>query len=455
MANSPDFWSPYEPSPNDPWDLAKVAHLHRRAGFGATWGELQRDLKAGPRASVDRFLNPVPPSDEEVQLQETLKQAAFASQEIDRLKACWLYRILWSNDSLREKLTLFWHSHFATSNRKVRSARLMYGQMETFRGLALESFSQLTAKMISDPAMLLWLDGGTSLPEKPNENFAREFLELFTLGTGHYTESDVQAAARSFTGWVSEDSPGDAEHFRFDKSRFDSGPKTFLGHTGRWNADDIVRIVFEHPATAELICRKLYREFVSESAAPSPDAITSLANELRSNRYSIRHVVERILRSRHFYSAEVRWQRISSPVEFSAGLLRRLELPRRNVNLLALASVLAVQGQDLFYPPNVKGWDGGRSWLNSTTLISRTNWAADVVWGNAELGIPPWEPQEWARHQLPPITDAAQSQIDLCLQASLPQATREIILRTARDQSPNSLRKALQLVLNCPESQLW
>src|SRR5262249_53058479 len=273
---------------------------------------------------------------------------------------------------------------FATSNRKVNSLPLMLAQNELFRRHALGPFADLLNGVVGDGAMLVWLDGAGSRKEKPNENFGREFLELFTLGIDSYTEQDVRAAARAFTGWSGEKGKG-----AFHAEAHDSGEKTFLKQTGPWKPADIVRITLEQPACAEFLCRKLYRFLVREDKDPAPELLGPLAEELRSHNYSIRHVVGIVLRSRHFYTMEVYRQRIKGPVEFSAGLVRMLDVPRADVSLLALAVKCERQGQELFYPPNVKGWDGGKTWLNSTTVLERGNWVTDVVWGNPDLGLRP------------------------------------------------------------------
>ncbi len=201
-------WARYALKPDDPWDLRKVAHLHRRAAFGATQAELLHDVGAGPEASVDRLFHPPQFPTEDAEAIDGLYQTARTSSNLDLLKVCWLNRILHGPDPLCEKLTLFWHGHFATSNKKVESVTLMDGQNETLRSHALGSFASLLEAIIADPAMLIWLDGGTSKKEKPNENFAREFLELFTLGASHFTERDIREAARAFTGWVRQDKNG-------------------------------------------------------------------------------------------------------------------------------------------------------------------------------------------------------------------------------------------------------
>jgi uncharacterized protein (DUF1800 family) len=440
------LWEPYQPTAAEPWDIRKVAHLHRQASFGATWAELQRDLRAGPAASVERLLQPAPSSAEEIQILDTLRQGVLDSRDPERLKAWWLYRILYGGDPLREKMTLFWHSHFATSNRKVQSIPLMLRQNELLRRHALGNFATLLTNILADPAMLVWLDGIGSKKEQPNENLAREFLELFTLGLEHYTEADVRAAARAFTGWVRQTDEGFrlADQFRFEPAQFDDGVKTFLKRTGPWKPADIVRIVLEQPACAVFLCRKLYRYFVSETDEPSPELIEPLADELRRHHYDIGAVVGIILRSRHFYSRAAYRQRVKSPVEFSAGLLRTLEVPRANVSLLALAVTCERQGQDLFYPPTVKGWDGGRTWIDSTTVLERGNWVADVIWGNPELGLRPYEP----------LTKSAEMFLDLLLQGDLDAEARRLILHAGAEGTADGLRKALQRMLHCPEYQL-
>jgi uncharacterized protein (DUF1800 family) len=451
-------WARYEPSAKDPWDLAKVAHLHRRAGFGATRAELLRDLQAGPQASVDRLLKPPPLTSEEQAVLDSLRQGVLESGDGERLKAWWLYRVLYDPDPLREKLTLFWHGHFATSNRKVRSIPLMLQQNELFRKHALGPFADLLTAVVGDPAMLIWLDGATSQKQKPNENFAREFLELFTLGVGHYTEKDIREAARAFTGWGRANSNryryGQAPTFTFDPAQFDEGSKTFLKQTGAWKAADIVRITLEQPTCAEFLCRKLYRFLVSEAQDPAADLLAPLAQEFRASRYSVQRVLEVILRSQHFYSRAALRQRIKGPVEFSAGLVRILEVPRGDVRLLALAVACDRQGQELFAPPNVKGWDGHRTWINSTTVLERGNWVSHLVWGNPELGMNPYDPLAWAQRYHVPAAKIVPALVELTLQGDVSAKAKQLIAQAAEGGKPDGVRKALQRMLHCPEFQL-
>jgi uncharacterized protein (DUF1800 family) len=448
MPNAQGPWAPYQPTPQDPWDLRKVAHLHRRAGFGATWAELQRDMNDGPEASVDRLLKPREMNADEIQVLDSLRQGVLDSNDADRLKAWWLYRILYDPDTLREKLTLFWHGHFATSNRKVGSISHMLGQNELLRRHALGPISELLSGIVADPGMLTWLDGAGSKKEKPNENFGREFLDLFTLGIGHYAEQDIREVARAFTGWSIDGNKG-----KFTDKDHDNGKKAFLKQTGEWKAADIIRITLEQPSCAKFLCRKLYHFLVSETDDPKPELLRPLAEESRGHGYEIGHVVHVILRSQHFYDKAVCRQRVKSPVEFSAGLIRVLKVPRGEVRLLALALAIDRQGQELFFPPTVKGWDGGKTWLNSTTVLQRGNWANDLIWGNIDFGLNPYDPLAWAkRNNIAPEQTAARL-LDLLQDDAGPKA-RKLILDAGRSGTADDLRKSLQRIVHCPEFQL-
>ena len=457
MKTAQNPWAPYEPDDADPWDLGKVAHLHRRAGFGATSAELERDLKAGPAASVDRLLDPPKPTSADHDACDGLREGVLNTYgaQVERLKAYWLYRIIYGLDPLREKMTLFWHGHFATSNRKVQNVERMLAQNELLRRLALGDFGELAAAILSDPAMLIWLDGVGNSREKPNENLAREFLELFTLGIGKYTEADIRQAALALTGCLKAGDEGDYEaRIRFDPERFDGGPKTFLGQTGRWNATDIARITLEQPAAAEHLGRKLYRFFVRDDFEPGPDLIKPLAERIRSDGFSIRDTLRVIMRSRHFYAAEVRRHLIKSPVEFTAGLVRVLALPRDQIDLVTLTEPCHRQGQNLFYPPNVKGWDGGRAWVSSATLLARSNWTSDLVWGNRSLAIVPFDPGAWASHHQIAPENTIDCLAKLLLQEDLAPEARSRAVEAGRHGGADGARKALQILLNCPEFQL-
>src|SRR5207248_129500 len=223
---------PYTPDAKTPWTLERVVHLHRRAGFAATWEELQRDRKDGPMVCIDRLLAGksslhTPPDFATVV--DLLIESAVAAGEIDRIKACWFYRMLFGPDPLGEKLTLLWHDHFATANGKVQDASLMRRQNDTLRVHGRGKFADLLNAAVREPALLLYLDAQANRKGHPNENLGRELMELFTLGVGHYTEKDVKEAARALTGWTVEDG-----QFAEAPERHDAGEKTLLGRTGKW-----------------------------------------------------------------------------------------------------------------------------------------------------------------------------------------------------------------------------
>jgi uncharacterized protein (DUF1800 family) len=276
------------------------------------------------------------------------------------------------------------------------------------------------------------------------------------LGANHYTERDVREAARAFTGWVRQDSTGRVPEpaVARDPAQVDDGPKSFLGRDGRWGPADIVRITLNQPAAATFLARKLYHWFVSEADTPGPELIEPLSDELRRNEFAIGPIVEIILRSQHFFSREAYRQRIKSPVEFSAGLVRMLGVPRPSLNPLSLAAACDAQGQELFATPNVEGWVGGTVWINSSTLLERTNWVADVIWGRSENGLAPFDAVAWAaRSKLPPDR-ANRAFLDLLLQGHVGDEARRLALDAGRDGAGDGLRKGLQRLANCPEFQL-
>ena len=366
-------WAAYEPSAKKPWTKALAAHLYRRAGFAASTSELEQAQKLGAAKTIDAIFNPADAGDEKQKQDvaafgkqmDMLGMSMTASGNPQALSSYWLFRMLYTPNQLREKTTLFWHGHFATSAAKVDDARLMLQHNDLLREHALGKFEPFVQAMSRDPAMLLWLDAATNRKIRPNENYARELMELFCLGVGNYTERDIKEVARAFTGW--EVSRG---HFRFNRIQHDEGTKSFLGASGNFNGDDAVRIVLEQPAASRFIARKLAAFFVAEEPSLSDELIEPLAKELRDNGFDIGRVVRRILSSNLFFSEHAVGRIVRSPVSLGIGLLRALE-GKTNINNLAQA--LQELGQAVFYPPNVKGWDGGRTWINSSTLLGRAN----------------------------------------------------------------------------------
>jgi uncharacterized protein (DUF1800 family) len=364
-------WAPYEPSPARPWTRGLAAHLFRRAGFGATAAELDQSVKDGPAACLDRLCNPPAPGGEFESTSSMLSERTVANGDATRLAAWWLYRMLNTPDPLLEKLILFWHGHFAASAAKVEKPRLMLDQNQILRQNARGKFEQAVRAISRDPAMLIYLDSATNRRIHPNENFARELMELFTLGVGNYSEKDIKEVARAFTGYEVL-----GETFHFDAGQHDSGVKSFLGRSGNFDGDQALQIVLEQPSASRFIARKLIRFFVFDEPA-APDALVEpIARELREKGFQVGDAVRRILASNLFFSEHAIGRKIRSPVELCLGLLRSLG---GTTNLVRLAQGTADLGQALFQPPNVKGWDGGRAWINSSTVLGRVNLVGQIL----------------------------------------------------------------------------
>jgi uncharacterized protein (DUF1800 family) len=419
----------YRPSRKEPWDARRARHLLERTGFGATPEEVEASVRRGFDASVRQVLDyertpdtAEPPRwlGQPLELPELPERAAGvrpdreqfrrvqqaaqrqARRRVEELRAWWLLRMAGTPRPLQEKLTLFWHGHFTTEARKVRSPRLLYQQNEFLRRNASSSFRTLVLGIARDPAMLRYLDNNVNRRGRPNENFARELMELFTMGIGHYTETDVKEAARAFTGWTfglpEMEAEGEAPRrdrmqllrllagdvtpeFRFRTRLHDDGEKTFLGRTGAFDGEAIVDIILEQKATAEFLCRKLYTFFAGDEQPPEPTVIAALADTFRAGRYELKPVLEALFRSRAFYADAVIATQIKSPAVLVAGALRQLEA--EVTNPLPLNGALRQMGQILFDPPTVKGWDGGRAWINTTTLLARYNVAGALAYGEA------------------------------------------------------------------------
>ena len=373
--DSKGLWAPYVPGDKAPWDLRRVVHLHRRAGFAATWNELQRDLHDGPGKSTDRLLKAqardgVP--DDFRLVADTLAERA---ADPAGLKAWWTYRMYHGPDPLGERLTLLWHNHFATSNDKVNDTAVMRRQNELFRQHGRGPFCKLLKAVLHDAALLIWLDAPANRKGKPNENLGRELMELFTLGVGNYSETDVKEAARALTGWKLA-----RGEFRDWAPDHDDGEKTLLGHKGRWKGDDLVRILLEHPATSKRLAWRICEWLMGEKVVGSA-AVDALAAGLRKHDLDIGWAVEKVLRSRAFFADVNLSNRVLGPVEFLVGVARALECFDPPPSSVLLGEWSARLGQDLFYPPNVGGWTGGRDWLTTQAIIGRANYAVALLEG--------------------------------------------------------------------------
>ncbi len=456
-AKSAESWASYVPSDKAPWDLRRVVHLHRRAGFAATWGEIQRDLNDGAQASLDRVLagkaaiDGVPAEFDKTAL--LLGESAATSGDPARLKAWWVYRMLFGPDPLTERLALMWHNHFATSNQKVGSLGLLLCQNELFRELGRGPFANLLGAVVHDPAMLIWLDAPSNRKGHANENLARELMELFTMGVGHFTERDVKEAARALTGWSI-----DKDIFTEFAIRHDAAEKTILGKTGCWKGDDLVRMVLDHPATARRLAWRICELFLGEKALKSAD-LDALAAGLRMHNLDIGWAVQTVLRSQVFFADVNLGDRVQSPAEYVIGASRALELFEPPCSTLMLAEWCSRLGQDLFYPPNVGGWPGGRSWLTTRGLIGRVNFATALAGGHGVGQPTPWDPLALARrHGRGRGPDDFIGFIaDLLLGAEPDRDWRARIAdAVGPDQSwdRNAARRVITLILTSPEAQM-
>jgi len=369
------FFEPFVPDAANPFDARKAAHLLRRAGFGASPAETDAAVAKGLEETVDDLFADAPDSEQDFDRTFAAISGRFVNASDARVcQAWWLFRMLTTRVPLREKLTLFWHGHFATSIHKVEDTQLMLQQVDTLRRLGLGCFRELVLAIARDPAMIVWLDGESNVKDHPNENFARELMELFTCGIGNYTEQDVLEAARAFTGWHRE-----GPRFAFTADVHDSGAKRILGRRGKFDGSDVIDLLAAHPATPRFIARKLLRFF----ACPNPtDAVVAEAAELYDRtQLNTRLFVRELFQSRYFFSEDCLRTRISSPVEFVVGTVRTLNIRQPALDLVDQVTTM---GQELLAPPNVKGWDGEEKWINSTTLAARMTYARGVPEMNAD-----------------------------------------------------------------------
>ncbi len=451
-------WEPFTPTRRLRWDVAKAAHLYRRAAFGATWDVIEAAAASTPTVVVERLVRGLDGLTRFENDVERLTPGTLESNNRRELQGLWMYRLLNSPHPLQEKLTLFWHNHFATSHAKVTSGRLMHRQNETLRRYSLDSFAGLLREMTFDPAMLIWLDSNTNRKGAANENYAREVFELFSLSPGHYTENDIKEAARALTGWSTKD-----EQPFFNPAEYDAGEKTIFGQTGAFAAGDIVRLALGQPACSRFIVRKLFREFINDSATPPESLIEPLAAEYHLRDYDTGWLVQRMLSSWLFFSDAAIHQRIKSPIEYVVGTIRSLG---GTVSPLQAADVCAQLGQSLYFPPNVKGWDGGREWISSTTLLLRQNVAFEITKGRDEAAR--CDPAKWAvKYQAQSPEQIADLFLNLFIQKTTSPAREQIVTQlqteighgndlpfTRRETQARLARLAAHLVLALPESQL-
>jgi uncharacterized protein (DUF1800 family) len=460
------------PAPAPTTDLHRVARLFARAGFGATVAEIQQWAAAGYTATVDHLLgfatsNGRPDDLEVLALQEAARAGGPKNPPNPQpYQRWWLQRMATTQYPLEEKLTLHWHGHFATGYVKVRKLDLILGQNRLMRSQAAGDFRALCKAITVDPAMLIWLDGDTNHKGKPNENYGREFLELFSLGhDGGYTQNDVREAARAFTGWTVDKQDNAA----FKAALHDDGPKTLLGNTGPWGANDVVDIVLDRhprgPVAAHYVAGRL-ASFL-HSPLPEPQVVQSMADAFVAANYQIKPMVRALLLRPEFSDGPAR--NIKSPAELVAGTIRALGLARGDGALGVVESLLGqpgnstapndllaqqcdAMGQVLYDPPNVAGWHGGTAWANTATLLARYNFAAraaqlvtDDQLGALLDGAPAPAPHPWMlRLGLLDLSPATSAAIDTYVAAA----------HAARTDDKTVARGVLTLLLASPDYNL-
>jgi uncharacterized protein (DUF1800 family) len=382
------------------WDRGAAAHLLRRAGFCGTPTQVDELAAMTVERAVESLLNcdepyaPAPPlfddelmravdrraqrelsEDERRQIQQKRQRLERAAFEETRL--WWIERLIESPRPFEEKMTLFWHGHFTSGFREVRNPIFMREQNEFLRRHALANFADLVQGISRDRAMLVYLDGARNNKKQPNENYARELMELFTLGVGHYSEADIKEAARAFTGWGY-----DRYGFRFNPRNHDYGSKRFLGRDGKLDGDDVVDAILAKPECSMFLARNLLEFFVRPD--PERKLVAALAGQIRRHKYEMAPVMKALLMSQAFYHADARGCLVKSPAELVASTARMFGT--KVYDLRAAERAMAAMGQELMQPPNVKGWDGGTAWINTATLFNRYNAVARLISGGGERG---------------------------------------------------------------------
>ncbi|MBC5824449.1 MAG: DUF1800 domain-containing protein [Candidatus Eremiobacteraeota bacterium] len=356
------------------WNAGLAAHLLRRAGFGGSPQEIGRAAAAGMDAAVDSLLRFSVTSLPDAPEGDFSFSAAMPQQRRAAVIAAqlwWLNRLLLSPNPLQEKMVYFWANHFTSAIGGGVTPAMMVQQYGLFRRYALGDYSQLTHEISKDPAMLVYLNGAQNHNGRPNENYARELMELFTMGIGNYSEEDVRQSARAFTGYTVRRLDGSAH---YEARLHDDGDKTFLNRSGRFSGDDIVDIIMQQPATGRYMATKFLRAFVYDD--PEPELVDAVASLFRTN-YDVGTLLDTLLRSDVFYSARAYRALIKSPLDLAIGALKSVGAAAVGP---AVDGALVRMGQTVMYPPNVAGWPGGSQWMSQSTLLARLNFLNGLVY---------------------------------------------------------------------------
>jgi uncharacterized protein (DUF1800 family) len=442
-------WAEFQPDERRPWNLALAGHLYRRAGFGADWEQLTRAVSDGPRSTIQQLVRPPADVQAEEEARDRDEEATARASGIESLRAWWLRRMIETRHPLREKMTLFWHSHFGVSNARVNSSQLMVRHVQTLRTHALGSYRALLDGVSREPAAFLAFGADANRKALPNEQFSRQLMERLSLGPGHYGDEDVREAARAFTGWFVLQG-----RLKYLAHEYDAGVKRVLGQEGPWKTDDIVRIVLEQPAAPRLVVRKLFRWLISEVDEPSDALVEPLAKML-GQQFEVGQVVETMLRSNLFFSEHALRRRIKSPVEYALGIIKAFG---KLVPTLPLGASLAQLGQDLYAPPTTQGWAGGTHWINAATMLDRQNLAAALLTAGGPLGGK-LDPQELAeRHAAGTLPGQAAFLLRLLLEDDATPAAHAALVNgldgLAGKAASDALRQLTYQIVTLPEYQL-
>ena len=480
IAPTPQASSQRDETPQDR-EIALMAHLMRRAGFGAPYQEVEARASKGYQATVEELLHPEKQPDMDIYLMRRYFTEMKITNITDGAQANWAFRMINTKRPLEEKMTLFWHGIFCTGNSKCEHARQVQHQLDKFRRLGLDSFRDLLMELARDPSMIFYLDNCMSHKGAINENWGRELLELFSMGVGmdgrpNYSEEDVQECARAFTGWTIANPIPRYPYSRYDVNFIynpldhDDGEKTFLGERGRWNGEDVIDIICQHPATARFVARHLYNFFVAdEPQVPAwkdtppldPAAIKVLEDEYFRSSYDIRSMLRVLFNSDYF--KEARFAKVKSPTEAVVGALRLVgDFTFPKPGFPTIVEEIRFMGQDLINPPTVEGWHTGAEWIDSGTLLERVNFTAEQL-GNVHH---PGVQSIVQRLGSPGSKLSAEQLLDGCLQTlgyyELSEETRRLLIEyggkdgallTGDGDFPRRVARMLQLIVATQEYQ--
>ena len=458
-------------------ELAQMAHLMRRAGFGASRSELDALVAKGYEAVVEDLVNP----ERLPEIDEDILERYFGGEGYPIFAGIWLYRMLNSQRPLQEKMALFWHHVFATGITKNQHVMSSVNQVKMFRNVGMTDMRTILLELAKDPAMIFWLDNNENHNGEPNENWGRELLELFSMGVGNYTEQDIKDASRAFTGWTFEQPIPLYPHgyypapFKFIEEDHDDGEKTFLGRSGNLNGEDIIDIIVEQPATARFIARHMYNFFVAdEPQVPSwntvpprdQDAINELVGAYLDSNGDIRAMLSTMFNSDFFKAA--RFRKVKSPVELITGVIKLVGTYREPTpGLVDYSATAKLMGQQLFDPPTVEGWHTGHEWIDGGTLNERVNFAVNEVGDLNKPGIGELIERMGAESDACQPVELVERSLELAGPVEVSDDTRAGLLRyaeavgelrfdseDAREDSAVHVGRMLQLIVSTREYQM-